>query len=150
MKVWLCLCILLPHLAHAALGENVSSVEHDRQSLHALAVPGNSVLSKSLLFSVFVMQVNGETIKEFADASGMVFAISWHGDVHPPLEPLLGRYFPYFAVQDALTPRGRRYPIMPIRTQGITVQRGGHLYDFRGLAILNSKLPSGVTEDDLL
>jgi hypothetical protein len=153
VKVCFCLCILLSsvaNVAYAALGEDVSSIEHDRQNLRAQTVPGNSVLNKSGLFSVFVMQINGETIKEFVDGSGLVFAISWHGDVHPRLDSLLGRLFPYFAVQDALTPHGRRYPLMPIRTESITVWRGGHLYDFRGLAILNGKLPSGVTQDDLL
>lgn len=149
LKLSLCLCALLPTLANATLGEDVASVERDRQELQAHTVPGDSVVSKSSLFSVFVMQVERETIKEFVDHTGLVFAISWRGDVHPNLSSLLGRHYPYFAIQDSITPHGRRFPIKPIRTDSITVQRGGHLYDFRGLAILNGKLPPGVSEGDL-
>jgi hypothetical protein len=95
------------------------------------------------------MQVGGVTVKEFADASGHIFAITWRGTKYPKLNSLLGRFFAEYSKQEKTIPKGRRFPHHDIKTEDVTVSFAGHPPFLFGSAIWNGHLPAGVKEEDL-
>lgn len=143
---------ILPVLAWARLGEGPGSVEKDRKALkveqvakrvaHAKAAAGGS--------QVIEIAVNGTTIRQFVGADNIIFAVSWRGYNHPDLSTLLGNYHVEYAARLASEPKGRQFQRRPIATSEITVIRGGHQFDLRGVAYINGKLPEGMREADLL
>ncbi len=145
----LCVSNLWPRPAMAALGGTTASIEQDRQTLRAEVIIPNAVVNKASRFSVFTMRVGRNTLKEFLNSEGIVFAIAWRGDLHPDFKTLLGQHYSDYVIREAQTPRGRRYGLPAIQTAQIIIRRGGHIGDFHGLAVLSDKVPAGVSEEEL-
>lgn len=82
---------------------------------------------------------NGVVVREFADAGGTVFAVSWHGPVKPNLQQLLGRYFPRLT---AATPSGTG-PVQ-VRAEDVVIFSGGHPRALVGRAYVPALIPEGV------
>ena len=125
--------------AHAALGRSEASIETDRTSLNATHT---RTLTSKFTAHQLVGQMN--TVTEYADSSGFVFAVTWHGIVKPDLTTLLGSYFQEYNDSDSL--RSRMFTRQPIRIQtgNLIVTKEGHMRDVRGRAYLPSRLPAGV------
>jgi hypothetical protein len=91
---------------------------------------------------------NGGVVREYANASGAVFAVAWRAPGRPDLQQLLGDNFATLQADNVRTgPRLRR----PLRVQrdSLVVHSGGHPGGFWGLAYLPQQLPAGVSPTDL-
>ncbi|WP_260986411.1 DUF2844 domain-containing protein [Bordetella genomosp. 13] len=94
----------------------------------------------------------GTTIREYVTPSGTVFGIVWDGPDMPPLNTLLGAYFPtYRQALDArrAARRGGAPGPVTVDEAGLTVQSGGHMGSFFGRAYLSDSIPSGATAADI-
>src|SRR5512133_48720 len=74
--------------ARAALGEPEASVDRDRQ---ALAMQRQPVKARAGM-AVHELRGPTQTVREFVDPSGTVFAVAWSGVAPPDLPRLLGAY----------------------------------------------------------
>jgi hypothetical protein len=129
--------------AFAALGGDPSSIQADQAGLRASEriIPGEN-------YTVHEMQTaRGTLVREFVSPGGTVFAVSWQGSA-PDLEQLLGSYFDQY-VQAAQAQPSRRGRGMHIDTGDFVLESGGHMRFVTGRAFLRSKLPSGVTSDQV-
>lgn len=126
----------------AALGENASSIRSDQAHLNA----SERVVAHQL-YSVHEMQTAaGSTIRQFVSPDGDVFAVSWQG-ANPDLRQLLGQHFDeYNAAASKAAHAGRG---VHIETGDLVFESGGHMRYVAGRAFLQSKMPSGVTRDEI-
>jgi hypothetical protein len=126
----------------ATLGQDVSSIRDDQAHVNA----SERVISRQL-YSVHEMQTpTGTTIRQYVSPAGIVFAISWRG-FPPDLRQLLGEHFDeYTAAASQTARRGRG---VHIETDDLVVESGGHMRYAVGRAFLRSKLPSGVSRDEI-
>lgn len=93
---------------------------------------------------------SGAVVREYV-AAGTVFAIAWQGAALPPLNTLLGSYFPSY-MQGLDTLRAMRtgyYGPASVEQQNLVVQSGGHMGSFVGRAYLPQTLPQGVSAGDI-
>ena len=129
--------------AFAALGGDLSSVQADQARLHA-----SERIIPTQNYTVHEMQTaRGTLIRQFVSSGGTVFAVSWQGSA-PDLEQLLGAYFDQY-VEAAQAQAGRRARGVHIDTGDFVFESGGHMRFVSGRAFLHSKLPSGVTSDQV-
>src|SRR5215472_1938238 len=129
--------------AFAALGGDLSSVQADQAHLQA-----SERIIPTQNYTVHEMQTaRGTLIRQFVSSAGTVFAVSWQGSA-PDLEQLLGAYFDQY-VEAAQAQPGRRARGVHIDTGDFVFESGGHMRFVSGRAFLRSKLPSGVTSDQV-
>jgi len=129
--------------AFAALGGDLSSIQADQARLHA-----SERIIPTQNYTVHEMQTaRGTLIRQFVSSGGTVFAVSWQGSA-PDLEQLLGTYFDQY-VEAAQAQPGRRARGVHIDTGDFVLESGGHMRFVSGRAFLRSKLPSGVTSDQV-
>jgi hypothetical protein len=129
--------------AFAALGGDLSSVQADRARLQASE---RTIATQE--YTVHEMQTaRGTLIRQFVSPAGTVFAVSWQGSA-PDLEQLLGDYFDQY-VQAVQAQPSRRARGIHIDTGDFIFESGGHMRFVSGRAFLRSKLPSGVSSDQL-
>jgi Protein of unknown function (DUF2844) len=133
--------------AFAALGNDIATMEKDRATLNGqqTAVQANSS------YSVYEMVSHGTTIRQYADSSGKVFAVTWKGIVEPDLSVLFGNYYAEYQQKMAARPRqpGNRR-VVSLNTSAIAVNKWGHMRAQQGRAYVVSLLPSGVKAEELL
>jgi hypothetical protein len=127
-----------PGVASAALGESVASVEPERARVHGTlrAIP-------TLQYTLHeITGADGTRIREFENAAGVVFALSWSGPFKPDLQQLLGAHFAAF---NSL-PRGAESTrnAMQVATPQFVAQSSGHGRAFYGRAYLPEQVPPGV------
>ncbi|KQQ33360.1 hypothetical protein ASF61_09755 [Duganella sp. Leaf126] len=137
------LAALLPSLpAVAALGSTPSDfggtpVRTARSLSQAPAGSAMAVytISQSTLDS-------GTLVREYMDASGQVFAVSWSGPTLPDLRTLLGAKFS--ALTDAT---GRRtqagHSQLALQQSDVVIVSSGHMRAFAGHAFIPSAVPAG-------
>ncbi|HZQ94481.1 MAG TPA: DUF2844 domain-containing protein [Candidatus Sulfotelmatobacter sp.] len=129
--------------ALAALGEDAASIQADQAHLRASVriLPGQ-------YYSVHEMQTPaGTTIRQFVTPAGAVFAVQWQGSA-PDLRQILGRYFDEFVAASESQP-ARRGRGLHLETGDLVFESGGHMRYVVGRAYLRSKMPAGVTSDDV-
>jgi hypothetical protein len=98
-----------------------------------------------------LIRPNGGMVREFTNANGMVFAVTWSGPGKPDLSTLLGRYFSTFQANSVATARqmhSLRHPPM-IAQSDLQIQVGGHMGWFHGVAFVPSLAPAGFSIGDL-
>ncbi len=138
-------CLLLSRAALATLGADVSSVESDRASMKASAI----TTTASDLYTVHEMQTpSGTTIREFANAAGTVFAVTWRGPFPPNLRQTLGSYFQTYQTAPRAKHVGHAHDI--VEQPGLVVHASGHVRSFIGQAFVPQLVPAGVSIDQLL
>src|SRR5215467_10773878 len=121
-------CLLASRAALATLGGDVSSVESDRVRMKAAAV----ATTESALYTVHEMQTpSGTTVREFANAGGTVFAVTWRGPFPPDLRQALGTYFETY--QTAKRAKRSGHALDVVEQPDLVVHAGGHLRAFSGL-----------------
>jgi hypothetical protein len=94
---------------------------------------------------------NGGMVREFTNANGMVFAVTWSGPGKPDLNALLGPYFSTFQTNSVATARqmhSLRHPPM-VAQPDLQIQVGGHMGWFHGVAFVPSLAPAGFSVGDL-
>lgn len=133
-----------PALSWATLGGSIDQLAGDRVQLRAKAAAGKDATD----YTMHVRQTAaGITVREYADAAGTVFAVSWDGPVKPDLGQLLGQYFDDFRAEAKSGRMGRRQLV--VDKPGVVIQSEGRMRAFTGKAYLPLALPAGVTIDEL-
>jgi hypothetical protein len=130
--------------ARAALGEPESSVERDGQ---ALAMERRAARAQAAGVRVHELLRPTQAVREFADASGTVFAVAWSGSAAPDLPKLLGAFYGEYRAA-AARPVAARGP-RRVESAGVVVEFWGHGRDLHGRAWLPTRLPQGASLDDL-
>lgn len=132
--------------ARAALGGHASTINDEltqaRGQLRTLKQPDHMRYEMTL--------PNGGTVHEFANASGVIFAVSWSGPGKPDLRALLGNHFTHLQ-QPMVAPRGGRMFRQPVQVNraDIQIQTGGHMGYFWGVAYLPALAPAGFSTESL-
>ena len=138
---------LLASSVQAELGAPLSSVAVDRGRLGARM----SSVAMGRYTRHELTRPNGGMVREFTNASGAVFAITWSGPGKPDLRTLLGRYFATLQVSGPAAGRTmhalRRPP--QIDQADLQIQTGGHMGWFHGVAYVPSLAPAGFSTSDL-
>jgi hypothetical protein len=92
---------------------------------------------------------SGTRVREYADASGAVFAVSWSGRHKPNLKKLLGRHFESFHNAAAVKERRANLSRLDVDTGDLVVESSGHMGAFEGRAWLQSRLPAGFDPHEM-
>jgi hypothetical protein len=88
-------------------------------------------------------------VREYASASGKVFAVAWRGPFLPDMKQLLGSYFEEFQkAAQAQNRRGGHGPLI-IQQPGLVVELGGHMRSFAGRAYLPDEMPRDVQNGEI-
>jgi hypothetical protein len=90
----------------------------------------------------------GTTVREYAGADGVVFAVTWNGPFLPDLRELLGQHFATLKNESARQPKAGRGQVR-VAQPDVTIESGGHMRAYAGRAWINSRLPAGFDTDTL-
>ena len=131
--------------AGATLGEPLTSVASTRNQLRAVSIKTAQRAGYRLHESTLA---SGTVVREYTDASGLVFAVSWQGPFQPNLKVLLGSHFQRLqAAGRQPHPDHRR---LAVREPQLVIESTGRMRAFRGLAYLPDRVPSGFSfQEDL-
>jgi Protein of unknown function (DUF2844) len=127
----------LSFAAHATLGQNVSTVESDQTSLHAIA---HTATTQNAYSVQSLTMPSGTQVREFVASNGTVFGVAWEGPTLPDLRALLGSSFNAYVAATAT----RRGTPLAVSSSDLVVVSGGHLRAFAGHAYLPQAVPAGV------
>lgn len=129
----------------AVLGGDVSSVEQDSIQINA-----SSHVTQKQNYTIHELRSPaGVVIREYAAASGKVFAIAWQGPSLPDMKQLLGTYFEEFQkAAQAQNRHGGHGPLI-IQEPSLVVEVGGHMRSFVGRAYLPDQVPSDVPNEEI-
>jgi hypothetical protein len=129
--------------AQGALGERTSSIAADQARL-AGALQTTAAATHSVHE---IAAATGTLVREYASASGVVFAVSWQGPFLPDLKQLMGSYYDRYV--DAVHARHRgRGPVL-LSLPGLVVESAGHPRGFHGRAYVPELVPDGVPLESL-
>jgi hypothetical protein len=144
--IWLAILISAFPTAHSTLGEHAESVTQDAAQLKGRQLK----VSSRPQFTVHEMTTDGHRVKEFVNANGVVFAVSWRGVSRPNLQTLFGSYHRDYKEAEARQPRelGRKRS-STVKGARVVVHQEGHMRDLRGLALVPDLMPPGVRPEDL-
>ena len=149
-RLLLCLGLVLTVFAaaqqvQAALGESVDSVASDQKALSAV----RRTAKTSMTYTVHEIRTETLTVREYVSPSGVVFGIAWNGLTHPDLTPLLGSYSSEYqkALSHAHRQPGRRH--VQVKTDGVVVEKWGHMRNLQGRAYAPALIPQGVSVDEI-
>lgn len=135
---------LTPSAAYAALGEPEASAYNDTARLKASV----RVTAAAQIHRVHELTLpSGTVVREFINAAGVVFAVSWRGPFKPDLPALLGSYFSTYATAARTSGSDRSH--LTIDQANLVVSAGGHPRAFMGLAYVPQLMPPGVVAADL-
>jgi hypothetical protein len=146
-----CVAILLlvaGNGARATLGDPVATIDADRVQLKG---EHRVVQSSTARFQVHVITLaDGSSIREFANADGIVFAVAWSTRLKPRLDALLGAQAGRYAAaaSAAMATPGVRHGVS-LSSGDLVVQASAHLNAHVGIAYLRSLVPEGVRIDEL-
>lgn len=136
----------LPLCAHAELGGSVANVRGEAARMNARVAS----VSMGRYTRHDLTRANGGSVREFTNANGQVFAVTWSGPGKPDLRALLGHHF---AALQASSARGRAAHALrrpPQVSEGdLQIQTAGHMGWFHGVAFIPSLAPAGFSPADL-
>lgn len=138
-------CGMLFHsqAAQAVLGATADTIHADQ--IRYKGVRSENVNATGLMTTHEIRLRDGSGIKQYVNAAGVVFAVSWRTRLKPDLEALLG---PQFAVQ--ATAVGTTQGVAGIKRQhslrlpNLVVHQGGRMNAFAGLAYVPTQVPEGI------
>lgn len=88
---------------------------------------------------------SGTVVREYATASGQVFALSWRGPVLPDLAQFLGAYLePYRNAARQARATGHRGAALTLRQPDLVLHSAGRMRGFSGYAYAPLLVPGGV------
>ncbi|WP_413294261.1 DUF2844 domain-containing protein [Bdellovibrio sp. HCB185ZH] len=124
--------------AEAALGDQLVTTSSSTSSSARKATSSGSSYSVSEATTD-----DGVKVRQYVDAQGRVFGISWKGTTLPPLSELLGTYLPEYKKE--VKARGRQFGrrSLKISTDNIVVEGSSRQTDQRGRAYIPASLPQG-------
>ena len=114
-----------------------------------LLAPNNAPM---VAYTVHEAQLEtGTVVREYASASGQVFAVTWRGPVLPDLNQWLGGYFGVFKQgTDQSRLAGRRGASVNLVQEGLVVQSNGRMRNFFGHAYVPALVPLSFEINDVL
>lgn len=139
MVQFLLLILATFYSANATLGEQEKSVENVEAKLKAAHSK-----TQQADYTVYKLESNGITIKEYVTLDGKVFAVRWKGLSQPDLKTLFGAYYTEFENADKKRVKRRSHRSVSIRTSKIVVLRSGRMMDLHGLAYVPELVPPGI------
>ena len=87
------------------------------------------------------------TVREYASATNVVFAVTWQGPTRPDMRALLGSYFPNFIAAGQSRARGTG-PLIG-REGDLQIESVGHQGAFAGRAYVPRLVPATLKAEDL-
>ncbi len=90
----------------------------------------------------------GTVVREYSDAAGVVFAVSWNGPFLPDLRTLLGAHFDTLRSEAAKRPKAGHSQLAVDRSDVVIVSTG-HMRSFSGKAWIPASLPAGFSTDSI-
>lgn len=129
----------------ATLGESVDSVETDRKAFSA--VQSSATGHKG--YTVKEIESDSNLVREYVSPSGVVFGIAWNGLLHPDLSQLLGSYSGEYNNALRKTPRRQGQRRLRVKTNGVVVEKWGHMRNLQGRAYAPALVPEGVNIDEI-
>jgi hypothetical protein len=126
----------------AVLGENETSIGRDRVALAMERQPARAHAA----MTVHELRKATQTVREFVDRSGTVFAVAWSGIAPPDLPRLLGAYHQEYRA--AAAKRAARGP-RRVESAHVVVETWGHGRALQGRAWIPSLVPAGANLDDV-
>lgn len=140
------LATLAPLACHAALGAAPAAPASSPVQLRV----AQSFAAKTLSAPYTVHETHGAdgvTIREYANANHVVFAVTWQGPVRPDMSALLGSYFPaYLAAGEG---HGRGTGPLIERNGDVQIESAGRPGQVFGRAFLPRLVPSSVIAGEL-
>ena len=85
---------------------------------------------------------SGTTIREYANAHNILFAVAWEGPMLPDLHALFGHYYDDYLQLAQSAPSRLRH--IAVSSKELVVVSHGHIRAFQGKAFLPELLPEGV------
>lgn len=136
--------VVISSAAQATLGESETSVTRDVQALAT-----TSRLTQEQSLRVHQIKLPTQQIRQYVNAQGVIFAVTWQGAVLPPMAQLLGHYFPEYSTALATRVRvpGRRH--LQLSTPSLEVRQQGPLMHLHGVAYLQEQVPTGLAVESL-
>lgn len=143
-----CGLLVYAHEAQAVLGAAQDTVQADQirfKGMRRQHADGQMTTHEISL-------ADGSSIKEYVNAAGVVFAVSWRTRLKPNLEALLGaQYVAAPATAAASAPLGvtsmKREQVL--RRPELVLRQAGRVNAFAGLAYVPTLVPFGVDADAL-
>ena len=130
--------------AHAALGESRASIQADHAALGGTAL----VVTSAEGYEVHqTTTADGGQVRQYVDAQGTVFAVSWSSRFQPNLKQLLGSYYDDYLAA-ARAHRGGHH-VLSVTTPRLVLGIVQRPRGSAGLAHAPALLPPGVTPDAL-
>lgn len=139
----LVLSLLQGALAYAALGSSPSNFGTTpvRQGARALAAAGADTAAAVYTVSQSTLD-SGTVVREYMNAEGVVFAVSWNGPALPDLRTLLGDKFAVLTNTAAKRPKAG-HSQLAVAQQDVVIVSGGHMRAYAGHAWIPGALPAG-------
>jgi hypothetical protein len=134
---------LVPCAAEAALGGDLASIARDHESLRASV----TVMPTVAYDRHELTTTTGTRVREYADRTGKVFAVTWQGRQLPDLGQLLGGYAERYAAAARAGTHARRALAVNAPDFVLSVVRLPR--GFSGQAYLPGALPAGVGREEL-
>jgi hypothetical protein len=134
-------------VAYASLGgapSNFSTTPLLRQGARSLAAAdstANYTVTQSTLDE-------GTVVREYSDAAGVVFAVSWNGPFLPDLRTLLGAHFDTLRSEAAKQPKAG-HSQLAVERPDVVIVSTGHMRSYSGKAWIPASLPAGFSTDSI-
>lgn len=137
--------LMIAQRAQATLGEPAESISKDTKALSA----ARRATTTRNSYTVQEIVSAANTVREYVDASGIVFAIAWNGLTHPDLSLLLGSYVGEYqqALRETKHVPGRRH--FQVKTNNVVVEKWGHMRNLQGRAYIPALMPQGISVDEI-
>jgi len=91
---------------------------------------------------------SGTVVREYVDANGTVFAVSWLGPFLPDLKEILGSHFNAMVAHASRAAKAGQSQLV-LKQSDLVIVSGGHMGAFEGRAWLPAKLPAGFSPSDI-
>ena len=131
--------------ARAVLGGPADSVEKDMSAIKATRRAVKSMPG----YTVHEMASGALTLREYVSPDGIVFGIAWNGLLNPDLNHFLGAYYGQYHEAKRQMPRVHGRRSIRVRTNGLVVERWGHMRSLHGRAYVPALLPEGVNAAEI-
>jgi len=129
--------------ARATLGEDVKTVELDRQQIRA-----SRQVTTHAAYAVHDLQLaDGGLVHEYVSPTGAVFGVTWGGPFMPNLRQLLGAHFATYTGSPHQQRGGRGH--LAVHEGSLVVESNGRMRSFHGRAYLSDAIPAGAALDDI-
>lgn len=138
--------------ANAVLGEQINTTVMKAQSAATpSSIRSYTLLTKTANYSVYESKNKQNTIHQYADSSGRVFAVTWQGKSMPNMDSTLGTAYhqQYLEAKAQQKPHQYGLRMSYVTTPSLVVQTFGIGQNFSGKAYLSNAVPNEVNINEV-